>query len=143
MGRRTGIQRAIKGITYKIAQLDARTQLHIMRRLARLIAPFMDTGASYTQMIVLALDGSDDKTLDYLVDKFTSQAMYQDGEKKWPSLATTWPEHFAGDMGALLEFVEFSVTENFPDLLDDLRKIEVRIVVAAEKTEKEFESPKT
>lgn len=142
MGRRTDIQRSIKGINYKIAQLDARTQLHIMRRLGRLIAPFMDTSASYTQMIVLALDGSDDETLDYLVDKFASQAMYQDGEK-WPSLATTWPEHFAGDVGALLEFVEFSVTENFPDLLDDLRKIEVRIVAAAEKTEKESEFPKT
>lgn len=109
-------EREIKGCTYKVTALDARSGSRLLQKLGSVLAGFVTNKASIELQFGAAMRGIED--ISEIVDVLTTQA-WADNKH----LEKTWPEHFAGEYGALTEFVVFALEVNYGNFTDDLETL--------------------
>lgn len=110
--------KTIEGTTYDVSQLDASTGSKMLVRLGKLIGPVLIELAKGNEAdLGAALANISDADLDIINDTFAKATVVHLGGDQAPQLSRVFATHFAGNYGAMFEWLKFSVEVNYGNFL--------------------------
>lgn len=135
----------IEPYTYSVTQLDALKGRKAFVKLANVLGPAFRLATSSQAVIGSLLSGLREEDLEHFCDIFAANTCVSGGEHgdKAPVLTKAlFMTHFAGDYGAMFEWLVFCVETNFSSFFPSLERMAAKYAPAAEPVkESQPESP--
>lgn len=125
MGRETE-RRDIRGVTYEMSQFGAKQGQKVALRVGRYmgavlasLGPFEPGKLDTTRLMAVILEKLDEADFEVVTEALAGQT-FLIMEGKRVSLASVYDAHFAGKIGALMEWLAWGVAFQFQDFFTEL-----------------------